>query len=319
MRFGYECNFYFLKDDLSNSRNRGRNYQKQYEILEEAAKILQIKVTPASHDFLLDLVLRSEPLVIDWRVNFLIKDAIFYAERNSIDLGGLRNVKVFVNGADFLQSFSSRWNDFRGPRFWKDNRLWRYGLKGYEKASFIFPGFSHSIVKSHRFNRVEFISREKIQENLELFSQKLIIKYFPKLESLLDSEVLFINPECSDLNLFTNQILNIKKKVLRAYGNYQIIFKMHPATENSELFFKTFVRVFGEKKQILDSDSLEDLQTFPLEFFLIGFTKSRYIGYFSTSISIIDASRIMIIKSGNKAMDKTVKRASDEFHKFIKL
>ena len=315
--YGLENEYLLVEVYKTDARNRGRNYSVQNRILLDLAKDLGIKFEVVSVKEASSVLLSGiSEIVMDYRVGEILP-----ADESRFEI--FKRLTLIVNGADFWQGFANPVELFKGRRRAKDYLLWKRTLKNYGPSNFLFPGAS----TNSRHQQIIPVSKVNLENFLSDVAFNLSIRYFPNFGIYRDSLIFIINPEVTFLNY--EHIRRTRDSLLASIPpgvkSVKVIVKCHPSTINPEMYIDAYVSNFHsaltqehiELNHLSEAVNLQVLSAFPIEFLLLAFKNSIFLGFPSTAISILEKSRYMLILSGNSKIDSTWKRTGRVFRGLI--
>ena len=206
-------------------------------------------------------------------VNFPIKKQFYF---NKI-LPRIRNKIAFVNCASYLGSMSTLTKILHSAGF-KVIEV-QHGFVSEEHYAYNYP---QSCIKNRNHKCREYLPDYLLMfgdywaERVHTPSKKIVVGY-PYLDEISNKLIKYIKPEIKSILIVsqgtvTERMVNIAKKLSRAFSDYKIIFKLHPG----EIPFK---ERYSSLKSCTNIEIIGNYNTYEL------IAKNNIIvGYYSTTL-----------------------------------
>lgn len=314
---------YFLVEEVPEGiRACGRDFLLRNFLLDELADLLEISHQIIDVGRAASLVATShDSIVLDFQLTGALKGLGALPISQSKEPNPCRTLELIAPGADVLQAFASNWDAIFGRRQVIDNLAWKRTLKGLSPNFVVFPGLLADGSLTPKNQRLVPTDKFQYSSSVRGRVSELCRSFLGPKFSNFSRNMIIVSPEVSRINY--NHFGALRTQILILLSELgpdtDILVKLHPATENAAEILEAVRNCIG--MEILNSDDLSEIEkvkVIPLEFLLLAFNNSHFIGFPSAAISILPRSRIYIVMSGEKKIDSMSRRSTRIYFRLLR-
>lgn len=312
-KFGSQNEFFVLDDLTPSSRIKGRNVGLRESLLIRILGYLEIPFKKISTDSLSDILANSSK---DIAVDFQLAGRFFRLGLLPLDKNSHRKIFLLSFGADNLLPFGKKIEAFRSLKSFKEIHIWKNFFRNLRADFLVIPSIRNLPQKSYSNTELITISLDDLKSNLYDLIKEMVVEILDSNKKLKVNQLIILSPDNSSFNKehLLKIVAEANQQIFKFEGECHILYKPHPATnaEISELHFVEFHLGFQTLNSIAQID-LETLKAIPLEFFLIAFPNTYYVGAPTSSLSLLPQNQFSLVKTFNRELDRLLLRSYKTF------
>lgn len=306
-----------LIEETVQHRTSGRSLALNFEIAKFFMEAAQRDFISMDLSTAIELINSSEETcVVEQRIishaqNVRIARAVY--STNQIQ----RDTIALTYAVDILLAGASKLTYLYGLRQAVTNWRWAMHVKSMKTKVFIIPEQSKPMRRIGSAS-ISFIRRQDFNDTVrKIYSSALFEKTFPEYY-FLRSPTIIVSPdlEMNERHIFAlrTALKSLARK--QVSQKMQVLFKPHPGSSISVEFLNEIERRLDvpliNKKQ---SEEIEKLKAFPLEFLLASNDGNYYVGVQTAGVAFQSRSLVKIVSTGSKYRDKMSRINTRTFNK----